>query len=279
MLRTEIADGIATVTLERPHRLNALTWTMMDRLRETLAALGEDPEAGAVILTGAGRAFCSGLDLNEIDAEASPADLAQDVADHMAASVSPLAEAMLTSSTPVVVAVNGPCVGGAVGLALLADVAVAGRSAYFQVPHVAALHLVPDLGLTWALTRQVGRARALGMSLTGRRVPAEQAATWGLIWQVVDDEALVHEARVIARHLAARRGATVATRHLLDSGATAQLGVQLGDEAGQQQIRFTQEEASQAVLAFTRRGPLTTSSDVGEGERQGLRVGGGREPG
>jgi 2-(1,2-epoxy-1,2-dihydrophenyl)acetyl-CoA isomerase len=260
VLRIEITDGIATLTLDRPRRLNALSWALMARLREELCAADANPGIRAIILTGAGRAFSSGLDLHEIDTQADTGARGRSITSHMAASVSTLAEAMLGARVPVVAAVNGPCVGGSVGLALLADVAVAARSAYFQIPHVANLHLVPDLGLTWALPRQVGRARPLGMSLTGQRVPAEQAAAWGLIWDVVDDEALPDRAQAIARDLACRAAPAVATRQLIDSGVSAELSAQLRDEIRHQGARFTQREVSEAVSAFTRHSSSSPST-------------------
>jgi 2-(1,2-epoxy-1,2-dihydrophenyl)acetyl-CoA isomerase len=173
-----IRDGVATLRLNRPDRLNAMSWELMERLGVEIRAAGDNPSVRCVIVTGTGRAFSSGLDLAKASGGAaeSPAD---HVSDAMRAYVDPLCQSLLNSPVPVVAAVNGVCAGGAVGFALLADVTIAARSAYFYIPHVVALGIVPDVGMTWTLPRIVGRARALGMALLGDRISAEEAQRWG----------------------------------------------------------------------------------------------------
>ncbi|OLE22392.1 MAG: hypothetical protein AUG49_19265 [Catenulispora sp. 13_1_20CM_3_70_7] len=253
MLRTEINDGVAVVTMDRPARLNALSWELQNRIRDTIESLGRTGVA-AVVITGAGRAFSAGADLHDF---AASGDLPAEVAHHLTATMAPLARAVLAAPVPVVAAVNGPCAGGAVGLALLADLTIAARSAYFLIPQVNTLGGVPDLGATWVLGRAVGRARALGMSLTGQRIPAEQAEQWGMIWRCVDDDALLDEAVTAARQLGAAPAAAVATRALIDTGFVTTLEDQLEIEATYQSERFADPAVAAVVQRFAARAQST----------------------
>jgi 2-(1,2-epoxy-1,2-dihydrophenyl)acetyl-CoA isomerase len=248
MLRTEINDRVAIVTLDRPERLNALSWGLQNRIREAIETLGRQDEVTAIVITGAGRAFSAGADLHDL---AASEDLAAEVKHHLTATMTPLAQAVLAAPVPLVAAVNGPCAGGAVGLALLADIVIAARSAYFLVPQVVPLGGVPDLGATWILGRLLGRARALGMSLTGERVPAEQAERWGLIWRCVDDDELLDQAVTAARRLATAPAATVATRALIDAGFASTLDAQLDLEAAHQSARFADPAVAAVIERFS----------------------------
>lgn len=228
MLNIEVVDGIATVALARPERLNALSWEVADRIADAVRQLGDKPDTKVIVLTGEGRAFCAGADLSAVG---SVDDLVADIDRGMYHNLDPMCEAFFNAPVPTVVAVNGPCAGGGVGLALLADITVAARSAYFLIPQVQTLGLVPDVGATWAMPRLVGRARSMGMSLLGERVSAEQAEEWGLIWRCFDDEALADGVGAIARRLAqANTGAITATRRLIKDGASATLREQLTAE-------------------------------------------------
>lgn len=251
MLTTETDQGIVTITLTRPGRLNALTFELLDHLREAFETYGHDPTTRAIVLTGTGRAFSSGADLQHLDKQGT--DLARYLADAMPESVSPLCKAILAAPVPVVAAVNGVCAGGGVGLALLADVTIAARSAYFLLPQAPTLNLVPDVGATWVLARQVGRARALGISLLGDRISAEEAVEWGLIWRCVDDDACADVARDTARKLAASPAAVVATRGLIDTGCSAAPADQLADEARLQAELAHCPTAAAAIATFARR--------------------------
>ncbi|MEU6578914.1 enoyl-CoA hydratase/isomerase family protein [Streptomyces sp. NPDC046805] len=254
MLDIDLDDGVATITLDSPDRLNALSWELMDRLRDAIESLGHDPAVRVLVVTGRGRAFSAGLDLADLDSQGT--GLAREVADGMARSVDPLCTAILESPVPVVAAVNGPCVGGAVGLALLADVTVAARSAYFLVPQMTSLGIVPDMGITWALVRHAGRARAMGMSLLGDRITAEQAHDWGLIWSCVDDDRFAEEMRAIARRLSGLEptGGVVATRRLFATGHAAPPAAQLADERAYQRDLFLGPGPADRINAFISRG-------------------------
>lgn len=248
MVGTTIGAGIATITLQRPDRLNALTWSIMDQIRTAITELGRRDDVHALVITGSGDGFCAGYDL--IDLDSAGGDLAASVQSGMAASLSPLCQAIVDAPVPVVAAVNGPCVGGGLGLALLADIVVAAESSYFLVPQVSSLGIVPDAGATWILPRVLGRSRALGMLLTGCRVGAAQAEQWGLIWRCVPDDDLLREAYVLARELARRRSPVVATRKLVDSAAPSVLEEQLFAETREQSIALCDPAVSGRIRRF-----------------------------
>src|SRR5580765_4827665 len=190
------ADGaVARITLNRPDRLNSFTAHMHEELRDALAGLGE---ARVLILTGAGRGFCAGQDLN--DRAVAPGE-AVDLGVTVETSWNPLIRVLATLPQPVIARVNGIAAGAGANVALACDLVIAARSAKF-IQSFSALGLVPDSGGTWVLPRLVGQARALGLALTGDPLPAETAAEWGLIWKAVDDDALDAEVDALAAKLA-----------------------------------------------------------------------------
>lgn len=189
------ADGIARITLNRPDRLNSFTKAMHDELRDALASLGE---ARVVVLTGAGRGFCAGQDLN--DRAVAPGE-AVDLGETVEASWNPLIRTLSTLPQPVIARVNGVAAGAGANIALACDLVIAAKSAKF-IQSFSALGLIPDSGGSWHLPRLVGQARALGLALTGEPLPAERAAEWGLIWKAVDDDALDAEVDALAARLA-----------------------------------------------------------------------------
>ena len=208
------------------------------------------------MLTGAGSAFSAGGDvgwfkqvLKEGRTAASDAigKLMEDFGN-------PVTQAIATSTKPIVAAVNGPCVGGAVGMALVCDVVLAARSAYFMVPQVPQLGVVPDLGASWALARILGRSRALGMALLGERITAERAEQWGLVWQCVDDDVLLNHAQTLARRLASLSGAAIRdTRDLIDSASMRSLEQQLGVARTMQRQHVAGDFFNQACTQFAQR--------------------------
>ena len=192
------ADGpIARITLNRPNRLNSFTVQMHHELAELFhEGLGD---ARVVILTGAGRGFCAGQDLNDraVSADGHPVDLGNAVETCW----NPLIRRLTTLPQPVIARVNGVAAGAGANIALACDITVAARSAKF-IQSFSAIGLIPDSGGTWVLPRVVGQARALGLALTGEPLPAEKAAEWGMIWKCVDDEGLDAEVDAIANKLA-----------------------------------------------------------------------------
>jgi 2-(1,2-epoxy-1,2-dihydrophenyl)acetyl-CoA isomerase len=189
------SDGIARITLNRPDRLNSFTKAMHAELR---AALDEAKDARVVILTGAGRGFCAGQDLN--DRAVAPGETV-DLGETVEASWNPLIRRLAAMPQPVIARVNGVAAGAGANIALACDIVVAAKSAKF-IQSFSALGLIPDSGGSWHLPRLVGQARALGLALTGEPITGEQAAGWGLIWKAVDDEALDAEVDAIAAKLA-----------------------------------------------------------------------------
>jgi 2-(1,2-epoxy-1,2-dihydrophenyl)acetyl-CoA isomerase len=190
------SGAIARITLNRPDRLNSFTAQMHQELRDALASVDE---ARVVVLTGAGRGFCAGQDLNERTAATGghPADLGVTVE----TSWNPLIETLTALPQPVIARVNGVAAGAGANVAFACDIVVAAKSAKF-IQSFSAIGLIPDSGGSWILPRLVGQARALGLALTGDPLPAEQAAQWGLIWKAVEDDALDAEVDAIANKLA-----------------------------------------------------------------------------
>jgi 2-(1,2-epoxy-1,2-dihydrophenyl)acetyl-CoA isomerase len=196
----EVRDGCAHVTLNRPDKLNSFNADMHARLREALAAAQARADVRAVLLTGAGRAFCAGQDLGERVTKPGgpPPDLGQTIG----TVYNPLVRTLRTLEKPVVCAVNGVAAGAGANIALACDVVIAARSASF-LQAFAKIGLMPDAGGTYFLPRLVGSARAMGLALLADKLAAEEAARIGLIWKCVDDAALATEAGAIAAALAA----------------------------------------------------------------------------
>ena len=191
------ADGpIVRITLNRPDRLNSFTVQMHEELRGALDDLGD---ARVLVLTGAGRGFCAGQDLNDraVASNEHPADLGLTVE----TAWNPLIRALTSLPQPVIARVNGVAAGAGANIALACDIVVAAKSAKF-IQSFSAIGLIPDSGGTWVLPRLVGQARALGLALTGEPLPADKAEEWGLIWKAVDDETLDAEVDAIASKLA-----------------------------------------------------------------------------
>lgn len=201
----DVADGIATLTLNEPSQMNPISVPMRQGCLQALERVREDRSVRALILTGSGKAFCSGAKLSDFDPERpahGSSSAGRAIGDMMADAGNPLVMGLRTLPVPVVCAVNGAAAGGGAGLALAADIVIAARSAFFYLPFAPALGMVPDMGASWALPRAVGRARAMGLTLLGNRLSATEAAEWGLIWACVDDAALADESRQIAARLA-----------------------------------------------------------------------------
>lgn len=258
MVTTEWEDGVAVLTLQRPAALNALDPALLSALLAALNDAVHSKRARAIVLTGAGRAFSAGGDVRWFDACAAqgPECLAQAVPAWMEDAGHPVVQALAELPVPLVTAVNGPCVGGAVGVALVADVVLAARSAYFLLPQVSTLGIVPDFGSTWAAGRLLGRARALAWSLLGERLPAERAEQWGLIWQCIDDDSLRAMAITTARRLAqVPPRAIIGTRKLLDHAAQTSLAAQMADERQWQRELVRQPFFSAACARFSERSP------------------------
>jgi 2-(1,2-epoxy-1,2-dihydrophenyl)acetyl-CoA isomerase len=239
------ADGaVARITLNRPDRLNSFTVRMHEELRDALANLDD---TRVVVLTGAGRGFCAGQDLN--DRAVAPGE-AVDLGETVEAYWNPLIRTLTTMPQPVIARVNGVAAGAGANVAFACDIAVAAKSAKF-IESFSAIGLIPDTGGTWHLPRLAGQARAMGLALTGEPLPAEKAADWGLIWKAVDDDALDTEVDAIAKKLASLPPlGLAATKEMIRSSWQYSLGEELDRQAGaMRRLGFT-EDYREGVAAF-----------------------------
>lgn len=193
-LTYELADGLAVITLNRPDKMNALTTQMRAEIAYAVTEAGK--RARVVVLTGAGRAFCSGQDLGD-RANASSVDLERTLRDEYA----PMLRAVVDCPVPVIAAVNGAAAGAGANLALAADVVIATQSAYF-LQAFTRIGLIPDAGGTYVLPRTMGTAKAMGAALFADKITAQQADEWGMIWESVADKDFDAHWRARAKHLA-----------------------------------------------------------------------------
>ncbi len=246
-IRLEIDDGIAVLSLNDPGTMNAISIPLQQEVREALAVIRQDASVRALLLTGSERAFCSGAELGSLGG----GRVGESVGRMMRELSNPLILDLQQLPVPVVAAVNGAAAGAGVSIALAADIVIAARSAYFMLTFMPRLGLIPDLGATWQLPRLIGRARAMGLTLLGERLPAEQAAEWGLIWACVDDAALMEEARALAERLAnAPAHAALEARRAFAVAETNDFPVQLDYEAERQQELIESEAFREGVRAF-----------------------------
>ncbi|MEM6582727.1 MAG: 2-(1,2-epoxy-1,2-dihydrophenyl)acetyl-CoA isomerase PaaG [Pseudomonadota bacterium] len=195
----EIDHGVAILRLNRPDALNSFTVDMHLEVREVLTHAAEDKSVRCVLLTGNGRGFCAGQDLN--DRSVSPGEAMPDLGHSVETYYSPLITLLSTMEKPVICAVNGVAAGAGANIALACDIVIAGRSASF-IESFCKLGLIPDSGGTWILPRLVGMARAKGLTMLGHKIKAEQAEAWGMIWQCVDDDDLMPTALELAQQMA-----------------------------------------------------------------------------
>lgn len=255
------AGQVASLILNRPETLNSLDLPTVDALIESLARAVQD-RAAVLLLSGNGRAFCSGADLSGV-IDQRDAEGCVDIGTPLRSHYNALALALHRLPMPLVVAVNGVAAGGGASLALHGDIVVAARSASFRQTFVD-IGLMPDMGASWLVPRLAGRARARGMALLGQPVSAAKALEWGLIWDVVDDAQLMASAHDIAARLAALpREALLKTRQALDIGAHADFTAQLELEARMQAELGRQAAFTQAVAAFLARRRSATDTAGG----------------
>ena len=233
-LRVEIADRVATITLDRAEALNALTVPLKEELLATLVRVGDDPAVGAIVLTGAGRAFCAGQDLRErLEPGAAPLEV------EIRERYNPIILAMRRLEKPIVGAINGIAAEGASFLLAFARVG-----------------LVPDSGATWLLPRLVGAAKAAELALTGEALSAADAERLGLVARVVPAESVVTEAQAMAARLGSMAPRAVAlTKRALESSWTASLEDQLELEAELQGIAGATTDHAEGIVAFLEKRP------------------------
>jgi 2-(1,2-epoxy-1,2-dihydrophenyl)acetyl-CoA isomerase len=252
----EAKDGVATLTLNLPAKLNPIALDLQHELRAALARVREDRGVRAVVLTGAGKAFCVGADLSAMRPPEANETLGDQTAKWMQSVSNPLIEELRALPVPVVCAVNGAAAGAGVGLALAGDVTIAAKSAYFYLSFLPKLGIVPDLGCTWIIPRLVGPARAMGMSLLDERLGAERAAQWGLIWACVEDDLLLLEAQQLAQRLARLPAhAVIEARRAFEASARHTLPEQLHYESERQRELLNRPSFAEGVAAFLQKRP------------------------
>ena len=242
------ADGIARVTLNRPDRLNSFTAQMHEELRDALAKVAADASTRVLLLTGAGRGFCAGQDLS--DRAVAPGDAPVDLGASIEHNYRPLILTLRSLPMPVVCAVNGVAAGAGANIAICCDLVIAAKSASF-IQAFCKIGLIPDSGGTYFLPRLVGTARAMGLSLLGDKLSAQQAAEWGLIWKCVEDAELAPTVDALLAQLAqAPTKALVAARRALHASATATIGAQLDLERDLQRELGFSADYREGVGAF-----------------------------
>jgi 2-(1,2-epoxy-1,2-dihydrophenyl)acetyl-CoA isomerase len=246
--------AVRVMALNRPAALNSFTQDMHAELRAALDGAAADPDVRAVMITGAGRGFCAGQDLNDPGLASGP-DGKPDVGAVIEKNYRPLALRLQAMPVPVVCAVNGVAAGAGANFAFGCDIVLAARSATF-IQAFTKIGLIPDCGGTWLLPRLAGRARALGLALLGDKLSAEDAERFGLIWQVVDDAELQAQAFGLATRLAAQPvKALVATRQALDASQSLTLDDALSLEARVQGELGRANDFAEGVAAFQQKRP------------------------
>ncbi len=242
----DVAGAVATITLNRPDKLNAFTEEMHRELAAAIdtAALPES-KIRALLITGAGRGFCAGQDLSQRKGDALP-----DLGHTLNTTYNPLVRRLRKLPLPIVCAVNGVAAGAGASLAFACDITLAARSASF-LQAFSKIGLVPDSGSTWFLPRLAGSARARALAMLAEKIGAEQAVAWGLIWQVVDDDTLLAEAAALAQRLAAMPTRALAyIKRALDTAETSTLDRQLDLEAELQAMAGRTDDYREGVAAF-----------------------------
>ena len=249
-LRYEVADAVATVTLDRPDALNALTVPLKTELLAAFRAIARDRTIRAVVLTGAGRAFCAGQDLKErLEPDAAP------LAVELRERYNPIIAAMRGLDQPIVGAINGVAAGAGASLALACDIRLAAENASFVLAF-GRIGLVPDSGATWFLPRLVGSARAAEMALTGAPLSAAEAERVGLVSRVVPGDALAAEARSVATRLTELAPLALAlTKRALQRTWSLDLEAALEDEAYRQGIAGATADHAEGIAAFLDKRP------------------------
>jgi 2-(1,2-epoxy-1,2-dihydrophenyl)acetyl-CoA isomerase len=238
-VRLDVADGVATLTLNRPERLNSFTVAMHGEMRAALDAVDADPAVRCLVLTGAGRGFCAGQDL--ADRAVAPGSDALDLGASIEYYYKPMLLRLRRLRMPTVCAVNGVAAGAGANIPFACDLVFAAKSASF-IQSFSKLGLVPDCGGTWWLPRLVGPARAMGLTLLGDKLPAAQAEEWGLIWRAVEDDELMPTALAAARQLAAGP-----TRGYVRTRAAVEASMQLSFEASLDLERDYQRELGRSA--------------------------------
>jgi 2-(1,2-epoxy-1,2-dihydrophenyl)acetyl-CoA isomerase len=256
----ELKGRVAIVTLNNEATYNALHTAMINELRAVIAELERDPKVRALVLTGAGRGFCSGASLaGDSNITASASDGNGSIADRIKEGLNPLLTQMRSTKLPILVAVNGAVAGAGVGLALAGDIVLAARSAKFILSFIR-IAASMDAGTSLVVQRLVGPARARALAMLGEAISADCAESWGLIWKAIDNNQLMEVAMTLAEQVAASSPLAIGRikRQIEEAWATS-FSETIEAEAEMQRLAFMSEDIREGVAAFReKRNPVFT---------------------
>ncbi len=217
LIQFDVREGVARLTLNRPDKMNSFNADMHAEVRDALDSIQTNMAVRVLVITGAGRGFCAGQDLADAEVRFTPGDTPPDLGDVVERHYKPLVMRLSQLRVPTIAAVNGIAAGAGASLALACDMVVATQSASFVLPF-SNIGLIPDTGCSWHLPQRIGQARAMGLALTGKKLPAAQAAEWGMIWEAVEDAAFAASVDTLAAKLA-----TMPTKALVRTRQAMQL--------------------------------------------------------
>ena len=244
----QVDNGVAVLTLNRPDTLNSFTMAMHKEIQLAMKDVRENPVVRCMLLTGSGRGFCAGQDLNDDAVKAS--DTAPDLGDAVEKYYNPFVRGLMGLDKPVVCAVNGVAAGAGASIALACDLVIAARSASF-VQVFCKIGLIPDSGGTWNLPRALGLPRAKGLAMLGDKLSAEKAEAWGMIWQCVDNEELISAATKLAEHLATQPTKGLASiKKLLNESFSTPMHQQMEHEKDAMRALGQSHDYQEGVAAF-----------------------------
>ncbi len=248
-----VETGVATLTLHRPDSLNSFNTQMHAEVREAMQRVKDEKNVRCLLLTGAGRGFCAGQDLN--DRAVAPGEGPPDLGESVENNYNPLIRSIMNLPKPVVCAVNGVAAGAGASIALACDIVLAARSSSF-IMSFSKIGLVPDSGGTWNLPRAVGLPRAKGLAMLAEKLPAEKAEAWGMIWRCVDDDALMDEATKLAAHLATQPTRGLGRiKQLLNASTARNLDEELDQERDAMRELGLSADYAEGVAAFMEKRP------------------------
>jgi 2-(1,2-epoxy-1,2-dihydrophenyl)acetyl-CoA isomerase len=254
LILTQTLESVRVITLNRPTVMNSLSAALHGQLLPALDAAANDPTVRAVVITGAGRAFCAGQDLADPAVQSAPGE-PMDARRTIETYYKPLTARIRSMPMAVIAAVNGAAAGAGASLALCCDMVVAARSAYF-LQAFSKIALIPDAGGTWLWPRMMGRAKALGWAITGDKLPAAEAERLGLIWQVVDDAELMPSVLTLANKMAKMPLKAIAeTRRVIDLSMPMDFGSAVAMEAVVQGELGREHDFVEGVTAFMQKRP------------------------
>ena len=252
-INLEKNNGVAKLTLNRPNKMNSFNTQMHDEIRHALDDIASDGISRCLLLTGNGRGFCAGQDLG--DRAVAADDARPDLGISVEKNYNPLIRRLTGLKMPVICALNGVAAGAGASIAMACDIVIAARSASF-ILSFCKVGLVPDSGSSWHFTRALGLPRAKALALLGNKLSAEKAEEWGLIYQVVDNEALASESMTLATHLASQPTEALANiKRLLNTSFDHSLHEQLERERETMQYLGKSDDYKEGVAAFMEKRP------------------------